>query len=102
MLRCVTQTGPNRERDGSSHNAIGRDYDFCKEYIWTNLLYITNMYPNQFANSMKIDRSQPDWYAECPCQPVSNDAWKMTPFQLSVGTSTLVAWVAWVTRGISA
>ena len=50
-------TGPHEERDGSSHNVIGRDYDFCKEYIWTNLLYISNYYPNQFAGSMKLDKA---------------------------------------------
>jgi peptidoglycan/LPS O-acetylase OafA/YrhL len=34
-----------------NENGIGKDFEFCQRYVWTNLLYISNLYPNQFTGS---------------------------------------------------
>ena len=89
-------TGPNRERDGSSHNGIGGDYDFCKTYLWTNLLYVTNYYPNQFVGSMKIDHSKPDWYKHIGQLGCMGHSWYLSvDFQLHLLTPWLLSLFRW-------
>ena len=35
-------------------NGIGPDFDFCRKYVWTNLLYVSNLYPHQFGINPQV------------------------------------------------
>lgn len=66
LLTLASLRRPHSEINGDSHNGLGREYNFCVRYVWTNLLYITNFYPDQFKGAMKMDKND---YAHAVSRP---------------------------------
>lgn len=54
------------------------------------------MYPNQFANSMKVDKSQPDWYKHIGGLGCMGHSWYLSvDFQLHMLTPWLLCLFRW-------
>ena len=46
---------------GPSSGDSGYDTEFCQKYVWTNLLYVSNLYPQQIGHTAEGNLGCMDW-----------------------------------------
>ena len=73
------------DHGGGGRRLQGYDEDFCSQYVWTNLLYISNLYPDQlgkdaYGNLGCMDHS---WYLSVDFQLHLLTPWLLMMFRYS-------------------